>query len=239
MQSQPSGKKLSLAVGIIVASLIFTVGLFAAVDKFKQFDRTVHVKGLSEKEFRADIVIWPIQFVSASNDLEQLYDSMEDNSDKIRAYLLLNGLTEKEISLSAPAITDRSAQQYGGNDRSDYRYTAMQTVTVYSEHVDEVRALMSSLSELGKQGIVFVGNTYQSQVEFIFNRLNDIKPSMVEEATKKAREVAEKFAQDSKSKLGKIKRASQGQISIRARDKNNPHIKTVRVVTTIEYYLSD
>ena len=226
-------------MGIIVASLIFTVGLFAAVDKFKQFDRTVHVKGLSEKEFRADIVIWPIQFVSASNDLEQLYDSMEDNSDKIRAYLLLNGLTEKEISLSAPAITDRSAQQYGGNDRSDYRYTAMQTVTVYSEHVDEVRALMSSLSELGKQGIVFVGNTYQSQVEFIFNRLNDIKPSMVEEATKKAREVAEKFAQDSKSKLGKIKRASQGQISIRARDKNNPHIKTVRVVTTIEYYLSD
>jgi uncharacterized protein len=62
---------------------------------------------------------------------------------------------------------------------------------------------------------------------------------MVEEATTKAREVAEKFAKDSKSKLGKIKKASQGQFSINNRDKNNPHIKKIRVVSTVEYYLSD
>jgi hypothetical protein len=62
---------------------------------------------------------------------------------------------------------------------------------------------------------------------------------MVEEATTKARKVAEKFAKDSNSKLGKIKRATQGQFSINNRDKNNPHIKKIRVVSTIEYYLSD
>jgi len=62
---------------------------------------------------------------------------------------------------------------------------------------------------------------------------------MVEEATTKAREVATKFAEDSQSKLGKIKRASQGQFSIAARDNNNPHIKKIRVVSTVEYYLSD
>jgi hypothetical protein len=69
--------------------------------------------------------------------------------------------------------------------------------------------------------------------------LNEIKPEMVEEATRNAREVAQKFAADSDSKLGKIRRASQGQFSISARDANNPHIKIVRVVSTIEYYLSD
>jgi hypothetical protein len=62
---------------------------------------------------------------------------------------------------------------------------------------------------------------------------------MVEEATKQARVVAEKFAQDSKSVLGKIKSARQGQFSISDRDSNNPHIKKVRVVSTVEYYLSD
>ena len=62
---------------------------------------------------------------------------------------------------------------------------------------------------------------------------------MIEEATMQAREVALKFAKDSNSRLGKIKKASQGQFSISARDKNNPHIKKVRVVSTVEYYLSD
>jgi hypothetical protein len=98
---------------------------------------------------------------------------------------------------------------------------------------------MGSLSELGKKGIVFTGGNYQFQTEYIFTRLNEIKPEMIEEATRKAREVAEKFAMDSQSTLGKIKRASQGQFSISDRDKNNPHIKKVRVVSTVEYYLSD
>ena len=115
----------------------------------------------------------------------------------------------------------------------------MQTVTVYSTNIDAVRAVMSLLSELGKQGIVFSGGGYQYQTEYLFTRLNEVKPEMIEEATRKAREVAEKFATDSQSTLGKIKKASQGQFSINARDKNNPHIKKVRVVSTVQYYLSD
>ena len=76
-------------------------------------------------------------------------------------------------------------------------------------------------------------------VEYIYNGLNAIKPAMIEDATKKAREVADKFASDSNSALGKIKTASQGQFSIRERDKNNPHIKVIRVVSTVQYYLTD
>jgi hypothetical protein len=98
---------------------------------------------------------------------------------------------------------------------------------------------MKKLAELGKEGVVLTEGGYQNTTEYIFTRLNEIKPSMVEEATTKAREVADKFAKDSNSKLGKIKKARQGQFSINNRDKNNPHIKKIRVVSTIEYYLSD
>jgi hypothetical protein len=98
---------------------------------------------------------------------------------------------------------------------------------------------MKQMSALGKQGIVFTAGNYQYQIEYIFMRLNEVKPEMIEEATRKAREVAEKFAKDSKSTLGKIRRAYQGQFSISARDKNTPHIKKVRVVSTVAYYLSD
>jgi len=101
------------------------------------------------------------------------------------------------------------------------------------------RVTMNKLAALGKKGIAFTGDSYENSTEYLFTRLNEIKPIMVEEATTKAREVAEKFAKDSNSKLGKIKKAGQGQFSINNRDKNNPHIKKIRVVSTVEYYLSD
>jgi len=210
-----------------------------AAIKFKEYERTVTAKGLSEREYEADIVIWPIQFVESSNDLEQLYSSMESTTIKIKNYLQSKGISPDEITLSSPSITDKSAQNYGNASKPEFRYTALQTVTVYSKNVKGVREIMSSLSELGKKGIVFTGGNYQTQTEYGFNRLNEIKPEMIEEATKNAREVAEKFAADSQSRLGKIKRASQGQFTITPRDKNNPHIKKIRVVSTVAYYLSD
>lgn len=228
-----------LGVCILIGLSALGYLLGNAALEFKQLDRSVTVKGLSEREYPADIVIWPIQFTAADNDLETLYNELQESTDKIKGFLILNGVETEEISFGSPAITDKLAQQYGGGDRSEFRYSAMQTVTVYSSHIDVVRSVMSALSELGKTGIVFTGMGYDAQPEYIFNRLNEVKPSMIEEATKQAREVAQKFAQDSQSVLGKIKNASQGQFSISARDKNNPHIKIVRVVSTVEYYLAD
>ena len=207
--------------------------------KFKAYERTVTVKGLSEREYDADIVIWPIQFNAASNDLGDLYATMEASTAKIRGFLEQNGIAAAEITVASPAITDKSAQQYGNQGRAEFRYTATQTVTVYSRDIGLVRQVMQRVSDLGKQGIVFTGGNYQAQTEYLFTRLNEIKPEMIEEATRKAREVAEKFAADSKSRLGKIRSASQGQFSISDRDKNNPHIKKIRVVSTVAYYLSD
>ena len=112
-------------------------------------------------------------------------------------------------------------------------------ITVYSEKIGLVRKTQNELAELGKKGIVFGGAEYGQRTEYLFTKLNDLKPAMIEEATRKAREVAEKFAADSNSTLGKIKSANQGQFTVNDRDSNTPHIKNVRVVSTVEYYLSD
>ena len=231
----------SFILGAFIFLGLATLGylLGNAAIKFKEYERTVTAKGLSEREFKADVVIWPIQFTQANNDLAELYSSIEANSLEIKNFLEENGVDPSEISLSSPAITDKSAQQYGMNSKAEFRYTALQTVTVYSKNVEGVRKLMGMLSELGKKGIVFTGTNYQMQTEYVFTRLNEVKPEMIEEATRNAREVAQKFAADSESKLGKIKKASQGQFSINPRDNNNPHIKKVRVVSTVAYYLSD
>lgn len=239
MRGGTSFSALILGVAMIagLASLGYLLG--NALIQFKEYERSVNVKGLSEREYPADVVIWPIVFAEASNNLEQLYTSIEHSTGKIREFLLNRGLDASEISVSLPVITDKSAREYDSGTRAEFRFTALQTVTIYSSRVDQVRAMLASLPELGKQGIAFTGGSYQSQPEFLFTRLNEVKPEMIEEATREARQVAEKFAEDSQSRLGKIKRASQGQFSITPRDTNNPHIMKVRVVSTIEYYLSD
>ena len=226
-----------LALGIFAGLAMLGYQLADTALAIKKMDRTVVVKGLAEKEFPADVVIWPISFSVAGNDLTKLYDSLDSQASQIRTFLQQHGISQADVTLSAPAITDKSAQQYN-NSRAQFRYTANQTVTVYSHEIAVVRQVMSQLSSLGKQGIVLQGG-YQSRPQYLFTRLNEVKPAMIEEATKKARMVAQKFAADSDSTLGKIKRASQGQFTISSRDNNNPQIKKVRVVSTVEYYLAD
>ena len=233
--------KTASIIGVSLFLGLTSLGLLLgnAAIEYKEYERTVSAKGLSEREYKADIVIWPIQFVVASNDLTQMYRTIDSHSAKIGQFLEASGISAEEISFSTPGITDKSAQQWGGQDGAAYRYTASQSVTVYSENIDLVREVMGKMSDLGKSGIVFTGSDYDSQTEYLFTRLNEVKPDMIEEATRNAREVAEKFASDSESSLGKIKSATQGQFSIQSRDRNNPHIKKLRVVSTVVYYLSD
>ncbi len=234
-------KQNAFILGIFIFFGLTSLGylLANAAIEYKEYERTVNVKGLSEREFEADVVIWPIQFTAADNSLESLYSTIDGHTSLIQKFLIKKGLKVSEISISAPNITDKLAQQWGNSDYGRYRYAAIQSLTVYSKNIKLVRSIMKELSELGKQGIVFKGAEYDTQPEYLFTRLNEVKPEMIAEATKKAREVAEKFAADSQSTLGKIKRASQGQFSIYERDRNNPHIKKVRVVSTVVYYLSD
>ena len=228
---------LGLAIFCGLAALGYLLG--DAALKVKAMERTVRVKGLSEREYPADIVIWPIRFVAADNNLQNLYETIESDTVKIKNFLKKYKISESDITVNPPAVTDKTAQSYGNSNRIKFRYSAIQTVTVYSHEIKLVNLAISSLGELGKQGIVFISDDYEARPEYIFTRLNEVKPKMIEEATRKARDVALKFAADSKSRLGKIKRASQGRFEIFSRDKSTPYIKRVRVVSTVEYYLSD
>jgi hypothetical protein len=232
--------KASIVLGLLIAIGLGVLGyeLGSSAIRFKEYERVVSVKGLAEREVPANIAIWPINFSGADADLTALYSKLEGDAARIIAFLGSKGFEPDEITVAAPDVTDKLAQRYGSGEQVQLRYTASQSITVYSGRIELVRGAQNDLAELGKQGIAFGGDGYQ-RTEFLFTELNDIKPEMIEEATRKAREVAEKFAADSNSRLGKIRTANQGQFTVSDRDMNTPHIKNVRVVSTIEYYLSD
>ena len=225
---------LFIMLGLIFLGLMFP----RAVERYRSYDRTVNVKGLCEIEVKADKVIWPIVYKVMSNDIQSLYDQTDAGNAIIVDFLKSGGVSSGEISVSVPQISDKLANEYGDNNRA-FRYIATNVVTVCTEDVDKVLALMSEQSVLLKKGVVTVDNNWENPVEFKYEGLNDIKPQMIEDATRNAREAAEKFAKDSDSKLGKIKTANQGTFTIEARDSNTPYIKIVRVVTSVTYYLEN
>ena len=225
---------LFIMVGLVVLGMMFP----RAVEKYRSYDRTVNVKGLCEKEVKADKVIWPVVYKVMANDIQSIYDQTDKSNAVIVEYLKAGGIDASEITVSVPQISDKFANEYGNNDRA-YRYIATNVITVCTDKVDDVLGLMSKQSDLLKKGIVTGGNTWENPVEFKYEGLNEIKPAMIEEATMNAREAAEKFAKDSQSRLGKIKTANQGTFTIENRDSNTPYIKKVRVVTSVTYYLKN
>ncbi|CCY15940.1 uncharacterized conserved protein UCP029033 periplasmic protein [Prevotella sp. CAG:755] len=225
---------LLLSLGLAVLGLFVYFGLNSLGNR----ERVVAVRGLAEREVKADRVIWPVVYKTTGNDLPALYGQLNDVSAKIRAFLVENGIPATDISTGAPEIVDLRADRYNTNRVAD-RYNVTLVTTVVTGKVDAARSLMSRMGELLKSGIAISANDYGNQVQYEFNGLNAIKPAMIEEATHNARKAAEQFAKDSESELGKIKSASQGLFTVSDRDSYTPYVKRVRVVTTVNFYLGN
>lgn len=237
MSTMDKGKFYS-GICIMLGLMVLGAMMPVAVKVMRATSRTVYVKGLCEREVKADKVIWPITYKVMSNDNQSLYAEIARQKEEVLSFLQRNGISSDEISVANPSISDKFANEYGDNNRA-YRYIATVVITVCSEQVDVVRSLMTRQSELLTKDVLVVENNWENPVEFSYEGLNDIKPEMIEEATRNAREAAEKFAKDSGSRLGKISDASQGTFSITDRDRNTPYIKKVRVVTSVTYYLKN
>ncbi|MCM1531667.1 MAG: SIMPL domain-containing protein [Bacteroides sp.] len=224
----------SIVLGIALIALGWLVGYGI---QHRDNDRTVTVRGLSERTVQANKVTWPICFKAFGNDIGQLYADIQKTRTKVLEFLNKGGISESEITVKAPMVEDRKTNMYSDEIKAGQsRFYATCIITVTSSDVEAVRKLISSQEKLLSQGIVLENQDWRGEV-YEYTALNDIKPDMIAEATKNAREAAEKFAKDSHSKVGKIKTASQGSFSIADSDATTPHVKNIRVVTTITYLI--
>lgn len=226
---------LILAIGIIVLGFFVDSGLKSLAGK----DRKVVVKGLAEKEVEADKVTWPILSKELGDDLPELYQKINTTTNKIRKFLIANGVKDNEIIVNAPVVIDLNAERYGGNQQP-YRYNITSIITVTSKNVNLVRSIISRQGDLLKQGVAIVDGGYENPVKYEYVAFRQLKPKMMQEAIENAKVTAEQFAKNSDSKIDKIMNADQGpEFSIEDRDSNTPYIKKVRVVTTVTYSLKD
>ena len=233
-------KNSAVITGLLVALGLLALGLCirSGIKGYGERDRVVSVRGLCEKEVEANKVTWPIVTQDMGNDLVALYDRTQAVNAKILAFLKSNGITDEEISVNSPSVSDNVATSYDPS-RVTSRYSLTNVIVVTSSNVDKVRSLIERETDLLMEGFAIIAETYQYPTTYEYTDLNKIKPEMIAEATKNAREAANKFGEDSGSRLGRIKTATQGQFSINDRDQFTPYIKTIRVVTYVDYYLED
>ena len=179
-------KNIIPAAIIGVAIVILGFALKGGIDNFTNRDRVVTVRGLCEKEVRANKVTWPIVTKEMGNDLSTIYNRIQSTNSAILSFLKSNGITDAEISVNPPQVYDNAADRYG-NQNVVYRYQVTNVVVVTSDKIDAVRALMEKQTSLLQQGIAIVAGDYNYQTSYEYTDLNSIKPEMIAEATANAR----------------------------------------------------
>ncbi|MCF0177498.1 MAG: SIMPL domain-containing protein [Bacteroidales bacterium] len=227
-----------LALGLLGLGISLGIFIMAGFSKMSNKSRTVMVRGLSEMEVEANKVTWPVVFKVIGNDLQDIYRQIENGNRTIVDYLTQNGLSESDFAVAAPDVIDKMAERYS-NETVQTRYMATAGIIVTTNKVAQVRSMMQKQGELMKKGVAIIMGDYQYVTIYEYTDLNSVKPEMIADATRKAREAAEKFAEDSGSRVGKIMTANQGQFSIEDRDSFTPYIKKIRVVTTMTYSIVD
>lgn len=220
------------AIIIAIGLGIIGRGIYAGISHIADNERTVSVKGLSTRDVQADHAVWPLTFSVSGNNLQDLYKEMSNVEQTVTAFLEERGFQKADISRGNTSVNNNWDSYYG--QRPEHHYTLSGTIVVSTKDVERVRQNNGCQSELLQRGIILNSNEWSLNYEFA--GLNELKPEMIEEATKNARAVAEKFAADAECDLGSIRNASQGQFSVES-DQYQPWIKHVRVVTTITYLL--
>ncbi len=194
---------------------------------------TISVKGLSERDVPASIAIWSISYQSVGNSLADINSALEKSTGSVVAFLKERGFEDSEITVQPPSVRDHSFDVRKEDEPPpENRYSAFQSVLLRTSKVDQVKPSLSATSTLMQEG-VFLNSG--GRPDYIYNQINEIKPGMIEEATRNASIAGGQFARDSGIKLGKLKNASQGWFQVEDRDAATPEIKTVRVVVDVLY----
>ena len=240
-----------LSVSVLTGLILSAYILGNAIQRFKNEDRYISVKGFSEREVKADLVIWTIKIRVADDDLIKGNAALESSKGKVIDFLLAKGVSKAEINSLDIMVIDNQANEYGMNGQNKRRYIIEETFEVRSGNVDLLQNISRMTNELLNAGIALSTKSdwRGSGLQFVFTKLNTIKPQMITEAIINAKDAATQFTKESNTRLGKLRKASQGLFSIQDRDETfgTQHeagytgngtsgvMKKVRVVLSVDY----
>lgn len=232
-----------LLAALIVATGIAVAGIHIGngIERLRSTDRSITVKGLAERDVKSDFVIWTLSFRRAANDFSLVQQALSKDREHIVSFLHEQSFSAEEIEVRPLQVQDLLAREYGPENVA-LRFNGQGQITVKSARVDEVARASNEVDPLIAAGIRLGSDGSPGWPRYQLRGFNEVKPLLLEEATRSAREQASKFAADAGARLGPLKRANQGAISILDDDGSGIESgrtigKRLRVVSTFEYSL--
>lgn len=229
----------------LLAGLLIALGAAGAgwavgdgLERFRMADRSITVKGLAELNVESDFAVWPVSFRRAGNAFGEVQQALSADRDKVVAFLRQAGIEAAEIEIRPLQVTDVYSREYT-QPNQPFRYTGNGQVLVKSARVAQVAKAALAIDPLVQAGLVIqseIGPTYQ------LRGFNEVKPTLLSQATHNAREQAAQFAAEAGARLGPLKSANQGVIQISGDagnygDDGQSQTKRLRVVSTFVYEL--
>jgi hypothetical protein len=233
----------SSRISLVLSAFLVGLGLTAAgyfvgegISGRSSGRRIISVKGLSEKEVPASVATWTVGYTATGNELGEINKKLAESTKAVLAFLKEAGFAEIDMAVQPPSLHDTSMdEREKDSPPPPERYRADQAVLLRTSKVDAIKPALASASNLMVSGVLLSG---KAEPNYIFNQLNEIKPGMIQEATKNARIAAEQFSRDSQTTLGKLRSATQGWFQVENRDAATPERKIVRVVVDVEYEIN-
>ncbi len=227
MENIKNNKFIFISGAMVIFALLISAAFYISAHDFSDQGSYVEVKGLSEKIVKADVAVWSMSFEVKSNDVDSLYADIEKNITTIKAFLKEKGFEDSEINAAPVNIYQDT---YKG---AVFRYNSTNQVSVYTKKVDLAKSASNETLMLVKRGVVL----NQNSISFQFSDLNSVKPDMLAEAIKNARDTAAQFANNSGSVVGSVTRGNQGVFDITDKDPGSPEYKKIRLVSTLRFLL--
>jgi uncharacterized protein len=226
---------------LLLATTIGAIGIMAGgwfagsgLVRMKNAERAVTVRGLAERDVRADLAAWTVSYSTSADSLAGAQAEADADTQAVQGYF-------RDLGFPANALTPAGVSVSSYNTNGIPVFTVQQRLQFRSTDIARAQRAVARQFDLVRRGVSLAEG---SSMTYAFTKLNDIKPAMIAAATQDARRSAEQFATDSGSGVGDIRSATQGYFEITARDgasegygvSDTPD-KRVRVVTTVEYYL--
>ena len=228
MENIKNNKRTFISGAVIVFAILISGAFFISAHDFSKQGSYVEVKGLSEKIIKSDTAIWSLSFEVKSNNIDSLYSDTEKNINTIKKFLTDKGFEASEINVAPVNIYQDTYKD------AAFRYNSTNQISVYTKKVDLAKSTSNETLLLVKDGVVL----NQNSISFEFSDLNSIKPEMLAEAIKNARDTASQFAQNAGTTVGKVTRGNQGVFDITEKDPGSPEYKKIRLVSTLRFLLN-
>ena len=187
--------------------------------KYRSQD-TIVVTGLGEMEFSSDLIVWDGEIVFETQDVASGYAQLERNKQKVQEFISSRGVASDEIVFKFVNVYKQTEPVYNANGNyAGQRFTGYrlsQGFSVESKDVDKVENISREISSLIAQGVSI--EAYSPS--YYYTKLDDVKLSLIEQASADARMRAEKIADNAGTSIGRVASAKMGVFQITGANSN-------------------